>query len=572
MGEARAEGEARAVGEGRTAGTGGAGGLAARAGTGEAIGVAAPAGPTRAAGGAELETDAANVSARLEWVGLLGIVALAAVLRFVDLPTRGMWDSDQGHDMLVLRSWVIDGVVPLLGPPTSTGGIHHGALYYWLLAPAAALSRADPVAVTAAIALFGVAAVAATWWLARTLGGPVAGLVAGVLMAVSPSSIEESTFIWNPTLVPVASAIAVAAAWRAWTTRRARWWPVAAAGQAVAMQAHVLAAILLVPLVALVIADLRRREPGTERRRAVAAAVAGLGVIALSYLPLLVHELGHGFAEPQRLIGFAASGEGAASGDGAPTIILRLVIVAIRSLSWPFTGLLTGAPIPALLAATAIVLILGWRVRAAVPPERSAAVWFAATIAWSIAALVVAAPSLATIVPGLPNDHYHAFLDTIVFAIAGLGAASVWRRGTAGRAVAATGVLLGVVFGVANLPPRIAPDGGWPAAERAAAEVLDAVGPRDYVVVGLPGFKPADALVFPLTRAGMPPVAVGQPSAGQSHVGLVVVCDRLFEGVLGARCGGEAEDALALEAGFTTSARRIAVSDRTSVSVYLPAP
>ena len=46
---------------------------------------------------------------------LLGLLALAALLRLPDLATRGTWDGDQGHDMLVLRAFVRDGVVPLLG-------------------------------------------------------------------------------------------------------------------------------------------------------------------------------------------------------------------------------------------------------------------------------------------------------------------------------------------------------------------------------------------------------------------------------------------------------------------------
>ena len=116
--------------------------------------------------------------------------SLAAVLRFVDLPTRGTWDADQGHDMLVLRALVRDGVVPLLGPPTSIGDFHHGVA---LLLPARPGRRRStggdsPLAVVAAIALVGVAAVGVTWWLARSIGGPVAGLVAGLLMAVSASA------------------------------------------------------------------------------------------------------------------------------------------------------------------------------------------------------------------------------------------------------------------------------------------------------------------------------------------------------------------------------------------------
>ena len=93
----------------------------------------------------------------LDRLVLLGLVLLAAVLRFVDLPTRGTWDADQGHDMLVLSALVRAGEMPLLGPPTSIGDFHHGALYYYLLAPAAALTGADPLSVVAAIALAGVA-------------------------------------------------------------------------------------------------------------------------------------------------------------------------------------------------------------------------------------------------------------------------------------------------------------------------------------------------------------------------------------------------------------------------------
>ena len=87
--------------------------------------------------------------------------------------------------------------------------------------PAALLTGGDsPLAVVALIALAGIAAVLVTWWLARDIGGPVAGLVAGLAMAVSASAVDESTFIWNPNLIALSSAIALAGAWRAWTTRR----------------------------------------------------------------------------------------------------------------------------------------------------------------------------------------------------------------------------------------------------------------------------------------------------------------------------------------------------------------
>ncbi|HET9522275.1 MAG TPA: glycosyltransferase family 39 protein, partial [Candidatus Limnocylindrales bacterium] len=229
--------------------------------------------------------------ALLDRLVLAGVLALAAALRFVDLRTRGTWDADQGHDMLELRSLVADGVFPLLGPPTSIGDFHHGALYYYLLAPAAALTGADPFWVVAEIALAGVAAVGITWWLARSIGGPIAGAVAGLLMAVSASAIDESTFIWNPNLVALSSSIALAGAWQAWSTRRARWWLLAAVGVIVTMHCHVLGVVLLPPVAVLAILDARRRDPGPERRRVAMALLGGAGLLAASYIPLLVHEL-----------------------------------------------------------------------------------------------------------------------------------------------------------------------------------------------------------------------------------------------------------------------------------------
>jgi hypothetical protein len=55
-----------------------------------------------------------------------------------------------------------------------------------------------------------------------------------------------------------------------------------------------------------------------------------------------------------------------------------------------------------------------------------------------------------------------------------------------------------------------------------------------------------------------------------------VVCDRLFEPVVGAACGGPAEDALVARVAAADGTRpfgleaRIDASPRTSISVYRP--
>ena len=499
---------------------------------------------------------------------LVAILALAAVLRFHDLLARGTWDTDQGHDMLVLRALVADGRLPLLGPPTSIGDFHHGALYYYLLAPAAFLGGGDPSAVVAEIALLGVTAVALVAGLARRLAGPAAGVAAGIVIAVSGSAVDESTFIWNPNLIAFSSALAVAAAWHAWSTGRARWWIVAAAGQAITMQCHVLGWTLLPPLGAWLVVDARRRTGG-ERRRVLAAGLGGLLLIAATYVPLVASELQTGFHETRAAIAFLAGGGQAT----APDPLLRIVFVSLRIVAWPLTGLLTAALAAGVFAAVGALALVAWRVRAATPPERTLVRWIAATIAWSWLVLGLGVSSLASVTP-LPVDHYHAFLDPLVVLGIGFGAGGLWhvvgRARVPGRLGAVAVVAALVAWNVTHQPPSVAPDGGYPAALAAAGRIAGLVDGRGGRIVSLPPFKAPDAYVYPLVRVGasISSLPAGLPDAA-SPGALIVLCDDLFV----ADCGGPAEDAVAAAG----PGSELALADRfrpapgRTISVYLAA-
>ncbi len=514
----------------------------------------------------------AAVGARAaELAAFAAIVAVAIALRFVDLATRGTWDADQGHDMLVLRDLVERGVVPLLGPPTSIGDFHHGMLYYLLLAPAALFSHADPTAVTACIAAGGVAAVVVTGWLARSVGGPIAGLVAAGLMAVSASAVDESTFIWNPNLIALSSSIALAAAWRAWTTGRPGWWVLAGAGAVVTMQCHVLGVILSPVVAALLVADWwRRRQAGDRRGAAAVITAAGwwLLLLVLSYVPLVVHEAQTSGSELRAALAWVSGG----ADPAAPGVLARLPIVGLRVISWPLVGLVTEAPRAALIAS---VLVVTLTALAALParrgrfdpahPEasgdpaddrrRAGARWLGLALAWTIVALTLAAASLATVVPGLPNDHYHAFADPIVFVLVGVGIAIIARTGRTMLAtaspparlipVAAAAVIVAALasWNLLRQPPRVAADGGWPAG-RAAAERVLAQGVGSLVLSSLPAVKSADAVRFPLEQIA--PGSVVSEAGGASAVATswVTLCDELFRETIGADCGGPAETAL----------------------------
>ena len=489
----------------------------------------------------------------VELLAFVAIVILAALLRFIDLPTRGTWDADQGHDMLVLRDFVQSGSIPLLGPPTSIGDFHHGMLYYVLLAPAALVSGADPTVVTAWIALGGVIAVAVTGWLARAIAGPIAGIVAALLLAVSGSAVEESTFIWNPNLIALSSSIALAAAWHAWGTRRAGWWVVAGAAAVVTMHCHVLGVILTPVIAGLLVADLRQRgrdgDPG-GRGAVLGAAAAWLLLALLSYVPLAIHELQSDFSELRAAVAFLTGG------GGPPAIALpaRVPIVLLRVLGWPLTGLITAAPIPTILAAALVIVLAVWRGwLAPATEERFAVRWLGLGLLWTVVALAVGASSLATVVLGLPNDHYHAFADPIVVVLVGVGVAAFLRRTSAPAMTAAArlapaaagAVVLTALIGwnATHQPPPSAPDGGWPAAELAAAHILVSTGGGAMTLDSLPKVKSADAIRFPLERLAPGSVVTGANGSGATRTAQVILCDQLFHETIGGDCGGPAEDA-----------------------------
>ena len=87
--------------------------------------------PAPTAGWRDASARLMALSARTRDLAVLGgVVIIAALLRLPGIAERGGWDSDQGVDMATLQAFVTHGVVPLLGPQTSIGNVHHGALYY----------------------------------------------------------------------------------------------------------------------------------------------------------------------------------------------------------------------------------------------------------------------------------------------------------------------------------------------------------------------------------------------------------------------------------------------------------
>ncbi|HJP89528.1 MAG TPA: phospholipid carrier-dependent glycosyltransferase [Candidatus Limnocylindrales bacterium] len=482
--------------------------------------------------------------------------------------------------MLTLLRFTRDGVWPLLGPKTSAGEFHHGAFYYYLLAPAAAISNDDPVVVTAWIALIGIGAVVLTWWLARSIGGPLAGALAGMLLAISPAAIDESTFIWNPNPIGFFAVLALGAAWHAHvgagrdggppTLSRGRialWWAIAIGSAGAVTQLHVLGAVFLIAIGIIALLEVRRLHA------VLPGLIGGAAIVALLFLPLAVHELETGFGETRLILEYLARGDSAPNGGFVAAVAFTL----LRIVGWPLVGLVTDVPAAAAILLAVVLGLAVVGIRRAHGSSRTALLWLVGILVWSTVELASTAPSLQTVVAGLPNDHYHAFVDPIVIILLAVPAAGLFEAALAAWRAnpvpvrAAAPALIGFAVAVlavgmlSRKPPAVDPNGGWPQMKAAGERVAMLVHREPSLVIGVPGFKLSDALAFPVAYAGVPLQHIDP--MGIEH--WIVVCDRLFEDAIQQRCDGEAEDTALVAAGASGSlVERFDASPRTVVSVY----
>jgi hypothetical protein len=261
----------------------------------------------------------------------------------------------------------------------------------------------------------------------------------------------------------------------------------------------------------------------------------------------------------------------------------QLTITFFRVVGWPLVGLVTDALAGAVVAVSVTIALGAWLAIAGRGPDRTVARWLGLTVVWSGLALTIVAPSLQTVVAGLPNDHYHAYLDPVVIVLLALAARAIaGGSGTSRRVDSAARSVIAVALGALvlldlRLAPPADPNGGWPAARAAGERILD-VAPSPVDVRQLPIFKTAEGVGFPVIAAGGRAfIATDRESALRPIVPdalVVVACDRLFEEVMGAACGGPAEleymRRLAGDARVPDLVTRFPLSPRIEISIYKP--
>ena len=114
--------------------------------------------------------------------------------------------------------------------------------------------------------------------------------------------------------------------------------------------------------------------------------------------------------------------------------------------------------------------------------------------------------------------------------------------------------------------------------QAAGERIAETTGHGPVFLAGLPDFKLADAIGYPIEHSGGEVFVLAEnPGYPLQRMPTVVVCDRLFEGPIGIPCGGPAEDKLIAREHQARSGsaspppvlvERFAASPRTWVSIY----
>lgn len=238
---------------------------------------------------------------KIEFLTVIGILGLAAWLRFFGLSEYMTFLGDEGRDALIIKKILTEGDLPFIGPPTSVGNIYLGPLYYYMMALPMAVFWLSPVAAAGMVAFLGVAAVFLVYYLGKKWFDHWSGIMAALLYAISPVNIIHSRSSWNPNPTPFFALLAIVFFHWAHKSRDFRWLILVGVSLSAALQMHYLALILLPITGILWLYELISSERGSLRYFWIGSLGAILAFLLL-LSPWFLFELKYNFLNTRAIV------------------------------------------------------------------------------------------------------------------------------------------------------------------------------------------------------------------------------------------------------------------------------
>ena len=147
-----------------------------------------------------------NLLKKLLLPALLLLILLLAFLLRSKMVLNGdfYYLVDQSRDLLLAQSIVVDHKLTLIGPRTGIGGIFHGPLWIYMIAPFFVFAKGNPFFTLAPLfMLVSLATVIAGFFVGQRLYGKWVGLLLALLLTLSYPLIQTVPFTTNAQVLPV---------------------------------------------------------------------------------------------------------------------------------------------------------------------------------------------------------------------------------------------------------------------------------------------------------------------------------------------------------------------------------
>ncbi|MBI2325932.1 glycosyltransferase family 39 protein, partial [Candidatus Collierbacteria bacterium] len=223
------------------------------------------------------------------------VILLCLGLRLYKIDQYMTFLGDEGRDVRVVSN-LLSGNLVFIGPQTSIGNMYLGPLYYYLIAPALALSGGNPVGPAIEVAFLGTLTVFLTWWFGRTWFGRNIGLLAALLFALSPVAIIYSRSSWNPNPMPLFSLLTIWSIWQVYRHKRFGYLSLVGITMAFALQMHYLG-LLLIPVLGIywLLTLKSARKIQKEKSLVIRNSILGIILFLVLMSPLALFDLKHDF-------------------------------------------------------------------------------------------------------------------------------------------------------------------------------------------------------------------------------------------------------------------------------------
>lgn len=358
-------------------------------------------------------------------LSLLGILLLAALLRFYRIRDYLVFLGDEGRDVLVVKRILVDHFYTLLGPVTSVGGMYLGPIYYYFMAPFLWFFHLDPLGPAVMIGLLSLSTIYLMYRYAQKYLDTTTGLIAALLYATSPLVIIYSRSSWNPNAVPFFAMLIIFCLTQAIHEKAIRWVFFVGLAFGIIIQLHYLALLFLGVFIGVFLyfrPSWRIKQLGVF-----------FGGASLTFSPFILFELRHKFPNTYTIFRFVTH-----SGKDAPFSLGSFLTTAGEVLTRLFWKLVVVENLLltklAMFGAVVFIILFFLRKTRSDAQIRQA---LPVLLIWLIAGLI--AYGLYT---GAIYDYYFVPLFPLPFLLAGFILSKLFKMGVFTKVAAATLVLL----------------------------------------------------------------------------------------------------------------------------------